>query len=335
MAQERYLHDAYGRRDVLSGAWVHADDETFGTDASGVGFDFGHQGGRYDLHSGLMLFRHRPLSPELMRWPTPDPLGFVDGGSLYQYVASSPIRFNDPSGLRIADEDRPPGSGISVQGLSYNGSLGSLSDLDYARILLTALKHDRAAQKLAEAGNATEAARHRALAPQTPEELADATRALQLLLESTDDPATVAYINSNGTVDGFGALTTLYNQEQLAHAVSVLLVRESCRVSGATRVPTNAAREISSVGDVLSNPKVLRGKTPAQVETTIGKTPGWKVESLGKGSRAGEGWVLREYTPQGNPTGRMIRWHPGGGHHGPEPYWRVTSGEGGKSDIIR
>jgi hypothetical protein len=26
--------------------------------------------------------------------------------------------------------------------------------------------------------------------------------------------------------------------------------------------------------------------------------------------------MLREYTAQGNPTGRQIRWHPGGGHHG-------------------
>jgi hypothetical protein len=37
----------------------------------------------------------------------------------------------------------------------------------------------------------------------------------------------------------------------------------------------------------------------------------------------GQGWLLREYTPARHPTGRTIRWHPGGGHHGPDPYWRV------------
>jgi len=66
----------------------------------------------------------------------------------------------------------------------------------------------------------------------------------------------------------------------------------------------------------------------------MAKTPGWQIEKLGQGSHAGQGWVLREYTPAGNPTGRMLRWHPGGGRHGPSPYWRVTGGPAGKSEII-
>lgn len=39
-------------------------------------------------------------------------------------------------------------------------------------------------------------------------------------------------------------------------------------------------------------------------------------------------WVLREYTAGGEPTGRMLRWHPGGGRHGRDPYWRVVGYEG-------
>jgi hypothetical protein len=38
----------------------------------------------------------------------------------------------------------------------------------------------------------------------------------------------------------------------------------------------------------------------------MAKTPGWQIEKLGQGSHAGQGWVLREYTPAGNPTGRMV-----------------------------
>lgn len=88
----------------------------------------------------------------------------------------------------------------------------------------------------------------------------------------------------------------------------------------------------------MTNPKLLSGKTPAQVESIIGKTPGWKVETLGKGGKKGEGWVFRQYTADGNnTTGQMLRWHPGGARKGGEPYWRVTSHVPGvgKSDVIR
>jgi hypothetical protein len=71
------------------------------------------------------------------------------------------------------------------------------------------------------------------------------------------------------------------------------------------------------------------------VEGLLGDSPGWRVATLGRGSHQGQGWVLREYDDAGNPTGRVIRWHPGGGQHGPDPYWRVSSPTGGKSGIIK
>lgn len=92
---------------------------------------------------------------------------------------------------------------------------------------------------------------------------------------------------------------------------------------------------LQSVDDVMANPSLLAGKSPALVQTILQKTPGWKVETLAKGSKAGQGFVFREYSKRGNPTGQMIRWHPGGGHHGPDPYWRVTSHTLGKSEVIR
>src|SRR6201999_1330545 len=79
--------------------------------------------------------------------------------------------------------------------------------------------------------------------------------------------------------------------------------------------------EIKPGDDVLEKPSLLEGKSPAEVEALLGKTPGWRIERLGKGAHAGQGWVLRQYSPAGKPTGRMFRWHPGGGHHGPDPYW--------------
>lgn len=96
-----------------------------------------------------------------------------------------------------------------------------------------------------------------------------------------------------------------------------------------------AEASISSIDDIMSDPHLLSGKTPSEVEQAIGNTPGWRAESLGKGSQAGNGWVLRQYTSGGNPTGLQVRWHPGGGHHGPEPYWRVVGPNGDLGGIIR
>jgi hypothetical protein len=94
-----------------------------------------------------------------------------------------------------------------------------------------------------------------------------------------------------------------------------------------------AIGRVHSIQDVFDEPWVLAGKTPEDL-TGIYTGPGWEVETLGQGEHAGQGWVLREYTPGGDATGRMIRWHPGGGHHGPDPYWRVIDFNT-KSGIIK
>lgn len=93
-------------------------------------------------------------------------------------------------------------------------------------------------------------------------------------------------------------------------------------------------RNNDSVEDILTDPELLRNKTLKEVQKLLGATPAnWRVESLRRGGSKGKGWVLREYTRSGNETGRMIRYHPGGGRHGPEPYWRVMN-SGVKSPII-
>jgi len=79
-----------------------------------------------------------------------------------------------------------------------------------------------------------------------------------------------------------------------------------------------------SIEDVISNPYILRGLNPTQLTKALGKVPGWRTETLGQGTHKGQGWLMREYTRAGHPTGRMVQWHPGGGHHGPSPYWRVN-----------
>jgi RHS repeat-associated protein len=58
-----------------------------------------HQGGRYDSTTKLYAFRHRDYSPTLQRWMQEDPMGYVDGMNLYQYVRGNPIGSIDPLGL--------------------------------------------------------------------------------------------------------------------------------------------------------------------------------------------------------------------------------------------
>jgi len=89
---ERYEYDPYGSVTYLSGS--------FGAlDRSGFGQSYLHQGGRLDEVTGLYSFRFREYDPGQGRWKQADPAGYVDGGSLYQALLSSPIRFTDPSGL--------------------------------------------------------------------------------------------------------------------------------------------------------------------------------------------------------------------------------------------
>jgi hypothetical protein len=74
--------------------------------------------------------------------------------------------------------------------------------------------------------------------------------------------------------------------------------------------------------------------TPEEFVEQLGGVPeGWRETTLGQGDHAGQGWKLEEVDANGNLTGRQIRWHPGGGRHGPDPYWTFTSGEHGKKQI--
>ncbi len=69
------------------------------TTVSTLGNDVGFHGRPVDPVTGLMYFRNRWLDPELGRFITPDPLGFVDGPSQYQFAGYSPANYSDPLGL--------------------------------------------------------------------------------------------------------------------------------------------------------------------------------------------------------------------------------------------
>jgi RHS repeat-associated protein len=92
--------------------------------ASRYGNPFMWTGQRYDATTGQYHFWARTYSPRLGRWMQRDPLEYVDGVSVYEYVSSEPIGWFDPVGQsktrreqrgqdRANDraEGAPPGSG--------------------------------------------------------------------------------------------------------------------------------------------------------------------------------------------------------------------------------
>ena len=82
---------------------------------------------RYDAGVGLYHFPFRSYSPRLGRWLQRDPLGYVDGVNLYQYVASMPTRLVDLWGLDPHGEDGENSGGgatITVTGPATVITLG-------------------------------------------------------------------------------------------------------------------------------------------------------------------------------------------------------------------
>lgn len=52
----------------------------------------------FQLKAGLHYSWHRHCDPSLGRYTQPDPLGFVDGPSVYGYARRNPYRYVDPDG---------------------------------------------------------------------------------------------------------------------------------------------------------------------------------------------------------------------------------------------
>jgi RHS repeat-associated protein len=87
---ERFAYDAHGQAKALASNFVSRP-------SSNYDWEFRYTGRRQDLETGLMFFRARYYSTELGRFISRDPLGFVDGMSLYRgYFLPNSV---DPLGL--------------------------------------------------------------------------------------------------------------------------------------------------------------------------------------------------------------------------------------------
>ncbi len=94
---ETCMYDPYGKVTFLNGSWASP------TSTSAKANEILYAGYRFDPETGLYHVRNRMYHPTLGRWLQRDPIGYVDGMNLYEYVRSSPVDHADPQG-RGGDE---------------------------------------------------------------------------------------------------------------------------------------------------------------------------------------------------------------------------------------
>lgn len=114
------------------------------------------------------------------------------------------------------------------------------------------------------------------------------------------------------------------NQADARRGLLRLLGRGRAPAAGAA-----ASTALRNVEDIFRNPRLLAGRAPGDIAQLVRNSSNWVETTLLHGRHQGQGMVLRELGPNGRLTGRNIQWHPGGGHHGPNPYWKVSSPQGG------
>ena len=81
---------------------------------------YGFHGRPIDPETGLMYFRNRYYDPEMGRFISTDPYGYIDGPSSYQYGLNSPSNYSDPTGEFVA---------IAALGGALSVSMGYIASL--------------------------------------------------------------------------------------------------------------------------------------------------------------------------------------------------------------
>jgi RHS repeat-associated protein len=292
--------------------------DAFGNQSAGAGIDqtslkfAGAWGYQSDVAMHLQLLGARYYDPEVGRFLSPDPIGFLAGLNLYAYCGNNPVGRADPFGLSPfdlgSDEDITNFGRLTGRLVAAQFHRG---DMAYANAVHEEVGYGRFGFGDVAVGNGLLAI-HSIAGTAGAGGPAVAARAVT---------------GAGQAACAVGGRPGLWTRMKNWFG-GLFSNRRSTGGGGSPNAIRPVGALLQSVEDVIANPQLLKGLHPVQVEALIGKTPGWRIEGLGQGAHRGQGWMLREYTPRGHPTGRTIGWHPGGGHHGPHPYWKVNSGHG-------
>ncbi len=85
--------------------------------------------------------------------------------------------------------------------------------------------------------------------------------------------------------------------------------------------------------DILNNPYIIQNMDPMKV-ANIARQEGWIVNIGTLKQSQHDSFGVQMWKPNATGrgsgvTGEYVQWHEGGGFHGPDPYWKVSSGKGG------
>ena len=92
--------------------------------------------------------------------------------------------------------------------------------------------------------------------------------------------------------------------------------------------PGKGLEKASSTDQIFKNPKILNNMTEDEVRA-LGKKELLEIGTLNRGHAKGTGLRIRDAE-----NDRTIYHEPGGGRHGPEPYWKLTQGGNGGTTRI-
>ena len=96
---ESYGYSAFGEKKIY-------DERAYEISSSKINNPWQYLSKRLDEETNLVFFGRRYYDPEIGRWLTPDPKGFVNGLNLYAYVLNDPLIKLDLYGLEIDDFPR-------------------------------------------------------------------------------------------------------------------------------------------------------------------------------------------------------------------------------------
>ncbi|MCS6861566.1 MAG: RHS repeat-associated core domain-containing protein [Abditibacteriales bacterium] len=85
---------------VTDGAGAPLPPNAWGTPHSAIGNPYLFTGREHDEETGIYFYRAHYYDCEKGRFLQRDPLGYVDGMNLYEYVKGNPINYNDPERRR-------------------------------------------------------------------------------------------------------------------------------------------------------------------------------------------------------------------------------------------
>ena len=107
LSGEQTLSFGTGAFDLSGNALTATESITFQADQShiwskpepsAIGNRYGFKGLPIDEETGLLYVRNRYYDPEMGRFIQPDPYGYTDGPSQYQFALNNPVDFSDPTG---------------------------------------------------------------------------------------------------------------------------------------------------------------------------------------------------------------------------------------------